>query len=150
MSLQNLSIGDMSKLIALCILIGYYHLTNSSSEKQLCDKPEGSCLCYQELEASLLATENNTIHLSKAFFPLEDNPPEFVTVTYYFNSSNATKVWFWSTQTSCFLHPFEVFHFSSLFFSKPDCFHSLSSMPREGILQHYVTHTLQRPILRNH
>ena len=72
----------------------------------------------------MLATENNRISLSMVFFPLEDNQPEFVTIRYSFNGSNKIQVWFWSTQMSHFLHPFEVFQFLSFFFTKPEPYYT--------------------------
>ena len=123
----------MLKIAAFCILLQLlhcYNLTHGSTIPAVdpgCDEPEGMCLCYSELESSLLATENNRISLSTVFFPLEDNQPEFVTIRYSFNSSNKTQVWFWSTQMSHFLHPFEVFQFLSLFFTKPEPYYTGST-----------------------
>ena len=100
--------------------------STSTCEKR-CSKPFGSCLCYCELEESLLATEENTVELTSTFFPAEDNPPEFVTVLYRFNDTNNTidpQTWYWSAQTSHFLHPFEVFQFLSLFFGKPEPYYT--------------------------
>ena len=120
----------MSKTVPFYILLQLlccYSLTHSSAaitSDPGCDEPEGLCLCYHELEDSLLATENNRIYLSMAFFPLEDNQPEFVTVRYSFDDSNTTQLWFWSTQMSHFLHPFEVFQFLSLFFTKPEPYYT--------------------------
>ena len=115
----------MLKIAAFCILLQLLHCYNLTHGTTVtvdpgCDEPEGLCLCYSELEDSLLATENNRISLSTAFFPLEDNQPEFVTIRYRFSESNRSQVWFWSTQMSHFLHPFEVFQFLSLFFTKPE------------------------------
>ena len=113
----------MLKIAAFILLqlLHCYNLTHGSTIPTVdpgCD--EGMCLCYSELESSLLTTENNRISLSTVFFPLEDNQPEFVMIRYSFNGSNKTQVWFWSTQMSHFLHPFEVFQFLSLFFTKPE------------------------------
>ena len=114
----------MSKLIALCILFSWCRLTCGSACG--CDEPVGYCLCYCELEDSLLGTENNRINLTTTYFPPEDNQPEFVAVRYHFIDSDETQVWYWSAQTSHFLHPFEVFQFLSLFFSKPEPYYSSS------------------------
>ena len=131
------SLSEMSSLLYLSIVL--LHLlscfnevtvtaaaTTSTCENR-CQQPFGNCLCYCELEESLLATEENTLNLTKTFFPPEDNPPEFVTVTYHFNDTNGTigpQTWYWSAQTSHFLHPFEVFQFLSLFFSKPEPYYT--------------------------
>ena len=103
-----------------------YHLAGGTTTDLGCDKPEGSCLCYYELENSLLATEYNRLNLTTTFFPPEANPPEFVAVKYYFENSSAThdQLWFWSAQTSHFIHPFQMFQFLSLFFSKPEPYYS--------------------------
>ena len=117
----------MSKIIALCIFFSCYRLTyGSSCTNKGCDETLGYCLCYCELEESLLRTETNRISLTTTYFPPEDNPPEFVTVSYHFIDSEKTQVWFWSAQTSHFLHPFGVFQFLSLFFSKPEPYYTSS------------------------
>lgn len=102
--------------------------TNTQCENR-CGSQFGSCLCYCELEESLLATEENTLELTRKFFPPEENPPEFVKVIYSFNNTGSTvaidqQTWYWSAQTSYFLHPFEVFQFASLFFGKPEPYYT--------------------------
>ena len=89
-----------------------------------CKERCSSCLCYCELENSLLATEDNADQLTRAFFPPEGNSPEFVTITYNFNSTTDPQTWYWSAQTSHFLHPFEIFQFLSLLFSKPEPYYT--------------------------
>ena len=96
----------------VCLVIYGFHL--QEAQANLFDD---SCKDYTVLENSLFENEANKMNLSVAFFPLQDNPPEFVKVTY--NFGNVTQIWFWSAHTSHFLHPFEVFQFMSLFFSKP-------------------------------
>ena len=120
MILQIYNNRVMSKLAAFCVVLLLCLTESSSSSNNNCEFPEGMCLCYNELEKSLFATDENRLNLTTTFFPLEDNPPEFVIVNYYFNNSNKTQLWFWSAFTSHFLHPFEVFQFSSLFFGKPE------------------------------
>ena len=89
-----------------------------------------TCYCnaincrYKDLENSLLNTEENLYQLSRAFFPPVQNPPEFVTVSYYFPELDQTKVWYWSVFTSSFIHPPEVLQFISLFFTKPHYFYN--------------------------
>jgi hypothetical protein len=113
-------------ICVLLLLLNCHCLCQSpATTSAICEFPKGMCKCYSELESSLFATEENKINLSTAFFPLEDNPPEFVIVKYYFNGTNVDpQVWFWSTVASHFLHPFEVFQFLSLFFSKPEPYYS--------------------------
>ena len=110
----------------LLLLLSCQCLCQSPSASTICEFPKGMCQCYSELESSLLATESNKINLATAFFPLEENLPEFVIVKYYFNDTNNTdpQIWFWSTVASHFIHPFEVFQFLSLFFSKPEKYYS--------------------------
>ena len=110
----------------LLLLLSCQSLCQSPTTSTICEFPKGMCQCYSELESSLLATESNKINLATTFFPLEDNPPEFVIVKYYFNGTNNTdpQIWFWSTVASHFIHPFEVFQFLSLFFSKPEPYFS--------------------------
>ena len=114
----------MSKLAAFCVVLLLCLTESSTSNNVSCESSEGMCLCYNELEKSLFATDKNRIDLSTTFFPLEDNPPEFVTVKYSFTDTNKTQFWFWSAVTSHFLHPFEVFQFSSLFFGKPEPYYT--------------------------
>ena len=79
---------------------------------------------YELLEESLLNSNENKYELSRAFFPSVDNPPEFVTVNYYFPNRNENKLCFWSAFTSGFIHPPEVLQFISLFFAKPHTFYN--------------------------
>ena len=112
----------MSNRAVFCAVVLLFHCCHvtEGSNNNSCEFPEGMCLCYNELENSLFATDKNRIGLSTTFFPLEENPPEFVTVKYSFTDTNDTQNWFWSAVTSHFLHPFEVFQFFSLFFGKPE------------------------------
>ena len=84
--------------------------------------------CYQTLVKSLLSSSDNLYRLSKAFFPPRDNPPEFVSVKYYFGDINSDKMnsslWFWSLHTSYFLHSPHTFQFLSLFFGKPHLYYT--------------------------
>ena len=102
--------------------------TTKDCENHCQTHAHGSCMCYCELEESLLATEENTLQLTSTFFPPEDNPPEFVTVFYHFKDTDGIPfgphTWYWSAQASHFLHPFEVFQFSSLFFGKPEPYYT--------------------------
>ena len=117
----------MLKLFTLCIVVHLFTSCSSGDEITLngkeCDDDsitEKPCSCYSVLEDSLLATEQNRVNLKRAFFPPEDNIPEFVTVLYRFENSTANFTWFWSEKTSHFLHPFKVFQFLSLLFGTPE------------------------------
>ena len=119
---------NIAVFFVIVFLFNSHHVMSneSSHSNNSCESaPKGMCLCYNELESSLFATEDNKMNLTTTFFPLEDNQPEFVIVKYCFNNVNTTscehpQIWFWSAYTSHFLHPFEVFQFSSLFFGKPE------------------------------
>ena len=120
-------------MLVFCVLVQLFNVCRSSAVPMVessindegCDNStQRSCLCYGVLEESLLATEKNRVNLMKTFFPPEANSPEFVKVTYHFEDSSNTSVWFWSTKTSHFLHPFEVFQFMSLLFSKPEPYYT--------------------------
>lgn len=119
----------MSKLTTiLCIAVHLFIFCYSSAVEttlngEECDDDtitEKPCSCYSALEKSLLAKEKNRFNLKRAFFPPENNTPEFVTVHYSFKNSTSTFTWFWSAKTSHFLHPFNAFQFLSLLFSTPE------------------------------
>ena len=125
----------LSFIIVLMHLLSFFYevsmAANTSTCENRCGSQSRSCLCYCKLEESLLATDENTFELTRKFFPPEENPPEFVTVLYHFNDTNGRGMfgphkWYWSAQTSYFLHPFEVFQFSSLFFGKPEPYYTQS------------------------
>ena len=118
--MSNSNLAVICVILLLCLTESSNSASNSNES---CEFPEGMCLCYNELERSLFATDENRINLTTTFFPLEDNPPEFVVVRYYFKNSSTTQLWFWSAFTSHFLYPFEVFQFSSLFFGKPELYY---------------------------
>ena len=103
--------------VIVCLLCGL-HLQGVTANQS-----DNSCNNFTVLEKSLFESVENKIQLSVTFFPLQDNSPEFVQVTYNFGN-NDTQVWFWSGQTSHFLHPFEVFQFMSLFFGKPEPYYT--------------------------
>ena len=79
---------------------------------------------YELLEKSLLNSKENKYEMSRAFFPPVDNPPDIVTVNYYFLELNQNTTWYWSVFTSSFIHPPEVLQYMSLFFSKPYAFYN--------------------------
>ena len=79
--------------------------------------------CYLTLKQELLKRDDNVFNLSRAFFPPELNPPEFVQVTYNFADNgvtNETQTWYWVGQSSYFLFPPNTFQYLSLFFGKPE------------------------------
>ena len=121
MSMKTMS---MLCILSVCLLCSF-HLQAVAENSTVIDSTEQGSLCkkFEDLENALLCNETNKIALSLTFFPLEDNPPEFVRITYDFGNS-AQHVWFWSARSSHFLHPFEVFQFMSLLFSKPEPYYT--------------------------
>ena len=91
------------------------------------DATFGACLpgkescseCYLTLKQSLLGRDDNIQRLSNAFFPPRSNIPEFVTVTYVFENSNESQIWYWTHDSSYLFFQFTTFQYLSLFFSKP-------------------------------
>ena len=75
--------------------------------------------CYLTLKESLLSRDDNIQKLSAAFFPWNASNPIFVTVTYEFNNSNHSEVWYWTTDSSYLFFEITTFQYLSLFFSKP-------------------------------
>ena len=114
--------SNLSLCIAALYLLCNIKIAESSNKSLSVNDLAGSCKTFDALTDLLLKSETNKLALSLTFFPLQDNPPEFVRVTYDFG--NNTEQWFWSAQTSHFLHPFAVFQFMSLLFSKPESYYS--------------------------
>lgn len=73
--------------------------------------------CYLALKKSLLGKDDNIHNLSLAFFPPQGSAPEFVTVTYNFDSVS-TQTWFWTQDSSYLFFPLRTFQYLSLFFGK--------------------------------
>ena len=92
-----------------------------------CSKGEDSCRdCYAELVRAVLGNDDNVFSLNKAFFPPRTNPAEFVAIRYHFKNEtmNELATWFWTEQSSYFLHPLHTFQYLSLFFGKPEVFYT--------------------------
>ena len=91
------------------------------------DASFGACLpgkescseCYLTLKQSLLGRDDNIQQLSNAFFPPRANIPEFVTVTYVFENTNDSQIWYWTHDSSYLFFQFTTFQYLSLFFGKP-------------------------------
>lgn len=80
---------------------------------------EGCSDCYLTLKESLLGRDDNIQGLSAAFFPPRANMPEFVTITYIFENTNDSQVWYWSHDSSYLFFQLTTFQYLSLFFGKP-------------------------------
>ena len=91
-----------------------------------CKAGRDSCKeCYQTLVKCLLGSDENVVNLSRAFYPPQTNPAEFIAVTYqYANETtdelDGTETWFWAASGAYFLHPLHVFTYISLLFDKPE------------------------------
>ena len=75
--------------------------------------------CYLTLKKALLGRDDNIQRLSNAFFPPRANIPEFVTVTYVFENTNESQIWYWTHDSSYLFFQFTTFQYLSLFFGKP-------------------------------
>ena len=80
--------------------------------------------CYAVLVATIVEHDRNLFEIQNVFFPPNDSPPVFVTVTYEFkdiggddNGGVQQQVLFWTTSTFYLFQPLPVFQFTSLFFS---------------------------------
>ena len=120
----------MSYYIAIALLL-LDSLTGTSygkgGSRKVGDCLEGreSCSeCYLTLKKSLLSSDENIQNLSAAFYPSSDNIPVFVTVTYNFNNSNCSEVWYWTTDSAYLFFEMTTFQYLSLFFSKPAAYFS--------------------------
>ena len=91
-----------------------------------CKAGRDSCQeCYKTVVKCLLGSDENVVNLSRAFYPPQTNPAEFIAVTYqYANETtgevNETETWFWAASGAYFLHPLHVFSYISLLFDKPE------------------------------
>ena len=93
-----------------------------------CKAGRESCQeCYQTLVKCLLGSDENVVNLSRAFYPPETNPAEFVAVTYqYVNETtgvtelDGAETWFWAASGAYFLYPLHVFTYISILFDKPE------------------------------
>ena len=126
----------MSYYIAIVLLL-LDSLTGTSygkgGSRKVGDCLEGreSCSeCYLTLKKSLLSSDENIQNLSAAFYPSSDNIPVFVTVTYNFNNSNCSEVWYWTTDSAYLFFEMTTFldQYLSLFFSKPAAYFSQNVM----------------------
>lgn len=75
--------------------------------------------CYLTLKKALLGRDDNIQRLSNAFFPPRANIPEFITVTYVFENTNESQIWYWTHDSSYLFFQFTTFQYLSLFFGKP-------------------------------
>jgi hypothetical protein len=85
---------------------------------------EAECsVSYKALVVNLLKKPTNFFNMQMTFFPANGSTPDFIIVTYHYDSesnvSNNKMVWFWSSAVYFFYHPIRVFQFTSLLFSDP-------------------------------
>lgn len=72
-------------IIAVVYLLSTFHLQVVTS---VTDSSDNECKNFTFLERSLFESESNRLQLSLTFFPLQDNPLEFVKVTYVFGTDS--------------------------------------------------------------
>ena len=106
---------------AVFLLAGISLVVTSHDKYGACQPENKSCSeCYHNLKKSLLERDENVRSLTVAFFPPDQNIPEFVTVKYCFNKDcSIYRTWFWTHDSSYLFFPLQTFQFLSLFFSKP-------------------------------
>ena len=91
-----------------------------------CKAGKESCQeCYQTLVKCLLGSDENVVNLSRAFYPPEMNPAEFIALTYHYANETTGEIdgmetWFWAASGAYFLHPLHVFTYISLLFDKAE------------------------------
>ena len=87
-------------------------------------------ISYKALVINLLKNPTNFFNMQMVFFPANGTTPDFVIVSYHYNSesnvstslesdSNKPDVWFWSSAVYFFYHLIRIFQFTSLVFSDP-------------------------------
>lgn len=144
--------------IPFAVILAVLALTNTpvfaNIEFGACAPEKNTCnVCYRALQEQLLKQDENVYRLSKAFFPPNTNPPEFVKVIYNFMNKdkiNESQTWFWVEQSSYFLFPPDTFQFLSLFFGKPKTYYSqvvtvtLNASECHGVNNSYMTLLTQR------
>ena len=99
--------------------------TNCTTANATCSE------CYQTLVKNIVHDNDNIFSLLQTFFPPNDHPPVFVMVEYQFDNSNTTFTYFWTSKSSFFIIPLDIFRFLSLFFGTP--------------VHHHVSLTLRLP-----
>ena len=103
----------------------FYNMESDSFTSSQTTEAECS-LCYEALVINLLKNSTNFFNLQTAFFPSNNTMPDFVIVTYHYDSETNVSspevnktVWFWSSAVYFFYHPIRIFQFTSLVFSDP-------------------------------
>ena len=107
------------KVVAVIILF-FIHASCTSNASAVGNCTNSSCSkCYGSLVKHVVQNDENMFKLLQTFFPPNDHPPVFVTVTYEFEKSSTYYTYFWTLQSSYFIQPLEVFQFSSLLLGTP-------------------------------
>ena len=113
---------EMKKSIVLLLIISSLAMITTKADVSFGDCLPGkkTCSeCYFTLKKALLGRDDNIQRLSNAFFPPRANIPEFVTVTYVFENTNESQIWYWTHDSSYLFFQFTTFQYLSLFFGKP-------------------------------
>lgn len=113
---------------------------------------DSCCDCYISLAQHLFQSDDNVFNLSSAFFPTDENTPEFVVIRYHFQNASYERVqtWYWGASASYFMYPIATFQFLSLFFGKSEVFWSgeadvtLNATECEGVQDKHLEFLTQR------
>jgi hypothetical protein len=116
----------------------YYAMESDSLRPNTSQAIEAECsVSYKALVINLLKNSTNFFNMQMTFFPADGTTPDFVIVSYYYDSESnvsnpevnkiydqernvsSPEVWFWSSAVYFFYHPIKIFQFTSLVFSDP-------------------------------
>ena len=114
-----MKLAQMSCYLAIMVLLDFTVTSYGKGSRKFGECLEGheSCSeCYLTLKESLLSRDDNIQNLSSVFYPASANIPVFVTVTYNFNNTNASEVWYWTTDSAYLFFEITTFQYLSLFF----------------------------------
>ena len=81
--------------ILFYVIISVLQATLISAQTDRChcaNGTAGDCSCYCHLENSLFSSDGNRENLTRAFFPIESSPAEFIVITYKINMKESLQV----------------------------------------------------------
>ena len=105
----------VAAMIIVVVASPIIHCTVASDINTSCNQS------YEALADNVLTNDKNKFKLLQTFYPPNQTPPVFVIVMYEFENStrNDTYTYFWTSRSSFFIQPLEVFEFMSLFLGSP-------------------------------
>ena len=116
----TLKIAYILKMKVAVILFIYISFTTVASVSADCSGGNVSCSqCYETLVQHVVKDDKSMFKLLQTFSPPNHHSPVFVVVTYEFENSTTQRIYFWTSYSSYFLQPLEVFRFTSLFLGSP-------------------------------